>query len=118
MSNRLALLVLETLQEEIKEEKPGTCCMDFDGVLCHHESEWPIENIGEPLKPAIELAKFIKACGHKLVILTSRPTRTFEAVSGWLEANGVEVDEVTNTKPPAFLYIDDRARKYPRNFAG
>jgi len=95
-----------------------TVCMDFDGVLDHHNTEDPIDKIGEPLEPGIQLAKRIKKAGHRLVILTARPEQMHNTILGWLKGQGVKADEVTNVKPPAAMYIDDRAAEWPRNFNG
>lgn len=95
-----------------------TVCMDFDGVLNHHEVGDPVEKIGAPLTPGIQLAKRIKQAGHRLVILTARPEQMHDTIDGWLRGQGVRADEVTNVKPPAALYIDDRAEKWPQNYAG
>jgi len=95
-----------------------TICMDFDGVLDHHETGDPIDKIGEPLEPGIQLAKQIKKAGHRLVILTARPEQMHDTILGWLKGQGVKADEVTNVKPPAAMYIDDRAAEWPQNFAG
>lgn len=95
-----------------------TVCMDFDGVLDHHETNDPIDKIGAPLSPGIQLAKRIKAAGHRLVILTARPPEMHDTIMGWLKGQGVKADDVTNVKPPAALYIDDRAAEWPQNYAG
>jgi len=94
---------------------PKTYCVDFDGVLHYHETGDGPGPLGELLKPAIEMAKRIKAAGHKLVVLTARPEEQFEDIKGYLKGHGVKVDEVTNKKPPAVFYIDDRAIPWPRN---
>ncbi len=96
-----------------KEEK--TYCVDFDGVLAFHNTGDPIDQIGQPLGPGIKLAKQIKAAGHRLVILTARPKNQHHTIEGWLKGHGVRADLVTNEKPPAEVYIDDRAARWPRN---
>lgn len=111
------------IQAAIKKSRngpddPKTYCMDFDGVLFHHESGWPLDKIGEPLEPGIRMAKRIKAAGHKLVVLTARPQNQHETISGVLKGQGVRPDSVTNVKPPAEMYIDDRAVAWPKNYGG
>jgi hypothetical protein len=61
------------------------------------------------------MAQRIKAAGHRLVILTARPKDTHHAIEGWLKGNGVRADQITNVKPPAEAYIDDRAIEWPKN---
>jgi ribonucleotide monophosphatase NagD (HAD superfamily) len=113
-------LLISKIAEQIKpaKEQPKTYTMDMDGVLAHHESHWPPEKIGKLLKPGIEMAKRIKAAGHKLVILTAKPKSVHGKIKALLAKQGVQVDDVTNVKPPAELYLDDRAEKWPRNYAG
>jgi hypothetical protein len=95
---------------------PKTYCMDLDGVLLHHETGWPIEKFGEPLTPGIQMAKRIKAAGHRLVILTARPKNLHHTIEGILKGVGVKADQVTNMKPPAEVYVDDRAIQWPKNY--
>lgn len=110
--------VKKLLQVVDSYEKPSTVAMDFDGVIAFHKTEWPPEKIGPPLKPGIEVAKRIKAAGHKLVILTAKPKSVHKKIKKWMAEQGVQVDDVTNTKPPAEIYIDDRGMRYPRNYKG
>jgi len=98
--------------------KDYTVCMDFDGVLSFHRTGDSIDKIGPPLQPGIQLAKRIVASGLKLVVLTARPEQMHDTILGWLKGQGVKAYEVTNIKPPAALYIDDRAEKWPQNFTG
>jgi hypothetical protein len=101
--------------QEQPHQNPKTYCMDFDGVLHQHETGEGPGPLGEPLSPGLQMAKRIKAAGHKLVILTARPRDQHHTIHGWLKGHGVRADEVTNVKPPAEMYIDDRAEHWPRN---
>ena len=40
-----------------------------------------------------------------------------KAIEGWLQRHGIEVDEVAEHKPPAMVYIDDRAIRFQGNWA-
>jgi hypothetical protein len=96
-------------------QNPKTYAVDFDGVLHeHHTGDGP-GPLTNPLSPGIQFAKRIKAAGHKLVILTARPQQQHETIKGWLKGQGVKADDVTNIKPPAAMYVDDRAVRWPRN---
>lgn len=106
---------INKLLQKSKEPLGNTVCMDFDGVLARHETGDPITKIGEPLTPGINLAKQIIKQGYRLVVLTARPTKMQDEISDWLKKQGVKA-QVTNVKPPAELYIDDRAIRYPKNF--
>ena len=50
---------------------------------------------------------------YEVVILTARDT---EKVKEWLKENNIVVDEVTNVKPPAVCYVDDRAVRFDGDF--
>jgi len=84
-----------------------TVCVDLDGVLNQY-SGWKGEDHIDPPRPGAE--RFLRelAKRSRVVILT---TRDREAVWEWLEEHGLArwVAEVTDRKPPAVVYIDDRA---------
>jgi 2'-5' RNA ligase len=85
-----------------------TVCVDFDGVV--HEGPHGLPGLveGDMVDGAAQGLKALSA-KHKVVLLTARTD--FGAVRRWLEQHGVSqyVDEVTNVKPAASAYIDDRA---------
>ena len=90
-----------------------TVVFDFDGVIHAYSSGWKsAENIPDPpvdgIKEAIEQ---IREAGYRGVVSSSRcqTESGTEAVEEWLEDHGIVVDDVTNNKPPAIVYIDDRA---------
>jgi hypothetical protein len=83
-------------------------CVDLDGVLNTFDS-WRSPEYFHPLRPgAREFLARLKLEGYRVVILT---VRWYEWVEKWLVENGVRefVDEVTDRKPPAQVYLDDRA---------
>lgn len=90
-----------------------TVVFDFDGVIHSYTSGWQGEaNIPDPPVPGIkEAIEEIRDAGYEVVVLSTR-TSTLEgckAVHSWLEFYGIEVDRVCGKKPPAIVYIDDRA---------
>jgi hypothetical protein len=89
-----------------------TLAIDFDGTLSAYTGwrghEAPLD---PPLPGAIEF--LIRCLDHgefKVVIFT---TRAVQLVDEWLDQYAppevANVVEITNQKPPAWLYIDDRA---------
>jgi len=105
---------VDRLNEQIASQ-PRTIAMDFDGVLAEWNKGDNINKIGKPLAPGIKLARRIQAKGFRLVILTARPKPMWGAIESWLKKYGVHPLQVTNVKPPAEAYIDDRAIRYPAN---
>jgi hypothetical protein len=89
------------------DDRP-TVCVDLDGVLNTFDVWCGPEYFHPPRAGAKELLQSLQATGYRVVILT---VRWHEWVAAWLEKNGLRefVDEVTDKKPPAHVYIDDRA---------
>jgi hypothetical protein len=92
-----------------------TVCLDFDGVLHSYSSGWcGAEVIPDPpihgTRQAVERLRQL----YRVVVLSSR-CRTEagrQAVASWLQRHEIEVDEVCAHKPPALVYVDDRAIRF------
>ena len=89
-------------------ESPQTVCVDFDGVLHMGPHGLPGAPGGDISDGAIDALKQI-AQNYRVVILTAR--NDTDAVKAWLKEQGAAqfIDAVTNVKPSAAAYIDDRA---------
>jgi hypothetical protein len=89
-----------------------TLAIDFDGVLHAYSKGWQDGTIYDrPLFFAVEALRRLRLWGYTLVIFTAR--KDTQAVKEWLAANDFPTDiEVTNVKPPAWAYIDDRAIRF------
>ncbi len=83
-------------------------CVDLDGVLNTYDQWVSPEFFHEPREGAREFLRQLHQAGFRVVVLT---VRWHEWVRAWLEKHGMSefVDEVTDRKPPAVAYIDDRA---------
>lgn len=90
-----------------------TVVFDFDGVIHSYSSGWKGNDIiADPPVPGIKQAiADIRAAGYEVVVVSTRCANLDgrEAVIGWLWGNDIEVDRVCAEKPPAIVYIDDRA---------
>lgn len=86
---------------------------DFDGVIHSYKSGWKGETvIPDPPVPGIaEAIRDIRHAGYDVVIVSTRcaTDEGMESVKRWLSNNHIEVDAVMKEKPPAIVYIDDRA---------
>lgn len=101
----------------ITASAPGTVCVDLDSVLLHHETDWPISRLGHPLRLGRELTRLLKSKGFRVVVLTSRiGLYNHGMIHEKLRAAGFQIDHVTNRKPPAIAYFDDRAFRIPKNW--
>lgn len=92
-----------------------TVVFDFDGVIHSYTSGWKgITCIPDPPVHGIEKAlKDIHDAGYEVVIVSTRCDSFFGrvAIENWLDLYGLSVfvDRVCREKPPAIVYIDDRA---------
>jgi hypothetical protein len=83
-------------------------CIDLNGVLDTYAG-WQGEVTWHPPRPgARAFLQALRARGFEVVVLTvRRPEDAWQ----WLETHDLAayVSDVTDRKPPAFVYIDDRA---------
>ncbi len=103
---------LDLLDKLQIERAIKTICLDFDGVIHSYRSGWQGEaTIPDPpihgVREAIEhLRKRYRVVVHSA---RSRTEDGRQAISRWLAKHDIEVDEICAHKPPAFVYVDDRA---------
>ena len=95
-----------------------TVVFDFDGVIHRYDSKWsgvevisdgPVEGIKEAID---EIRK------EYLVVIVSSRSATPEgsgAIEKWLCQYNIIVDAIMSEKPPAVVYIDDRAITFDGN---
>ena len=93
-----------------------TVAVDFDGVLARYDG-WKGEDVlGEPLEGAMDFLRAL-ATEYDIVI---HSTRDSVAIRQWIQKYGLDEDgdcdfqldasiEISQEKPLALLYIDDRA---------
>lgn len=86
---------------------------DFDGVINSYRSGWiddktipdpPVEGIREAISE-------IRNAGYKVVIVSTRcqSNEGRDAINKYLNQYNILVDDIMAEKPPAHIYIDDRA---------
>lgn len=89
-----------------------TICLDFDGVIHSYRSGWcGAEVIPDPPIHGTQEAIARLRKRYRVVVHSARCATDagFEAVRAWLLRHKVEVDDVCRFKPPAAIYVDDRA---------
>ena len=91
-----------------------TVVFDFDGVIHSYSSGWKgADCIPDPPVPGIEKALAKLHQEYEIAIVSSRCSTQagVDAINHWLYKNGLAqyVDKVCKEKPPAIVYIDDRA---------
>ena len=100
-----------------------TIGIDFDGTICKKQPYGDGIIYEQPNEGATEVITKL-AREYKIVVFTTRlnpglvkdDIQTVEwkrtQIENWLTGYGVPFDEVTNNKPAAMLYIDDRAVRF------
>lgn len=91
----------------IWEAEQMTLAIDFDGCLCSDYVK-PGRRMGEPVDGAIEAMQLLSKQGHTLIIHTCRGDHP-KHVEDWLRYWHIPFERVTNIKPDADRFIDDRA---------
>lgn len=90
-----------------------TVVFDFDGVVHSYKSGWKgVDIIPDPPVPGIaEAIAAVRAAGYRAVIVSTRSAYIsgHNAIVDYLHHNNIVVDSVESEKPPAVVYVDDRA---------
>ena len=102
------------------ERSVKTVCLDFDGVIHSYRSGWKgVENIPDPpIHGAREAIAHLRK-RYRVVVHSARGNTQVgrEAIARWLAKHNIEVDEISETKPPAFVYVDDRGIAFNGNWS-
>jgi hypothetical protein len=102
----------------------STLCVDFDGVLHSYESGWR-GALAIPDPPVAGAIEWLVAAAERydLAITSARSAHpgAVEAMKAWLRRHGLpervlERISFPLTKPPAELYLDDRALRFEGTF--
>lgn len=92
-----------------------TVVFDFDGVIHSYNSDWkgPTVIPDEPVPGIEDSLKDIHSAGYKIAVVSTRciTQEGMKAVNDWLLNHGLlkYIDLICKEKPPAIVYIDDRA---------
>lgn len=88
-------------------------CFDFDGVIHSYKSGWKGDDIiPDPPVPGIRDAiQQLREEGYEVHVLSTRCASPdgLAAMAAWMNKYGIVVDYFDKVKPPALVYIDDRA---------
>ena len=84
--------------------------IDFDDTI--HDSKHPPSGrkMGPPMEGAREALQEFKRQGHTIIIHTVWGTDDKrKVIVDWMNFFGIPYDEITNLKPNAAVFIDDKA---------
>ena len=97
--------------------------VDFDGVIRHYDLipipdlatyDWENDLRAGPIEGAFDALKMLVDCGYKVVIFTVR--KNHDKIREWADrfpgGSIIRQLEITNTKPIAMAYIDDRGIRF------
>jgi len=86
--------------------------IDFDGVI--HDKAHPISHrvMGPPIERAKEALEYLKMHGHVVIVFSVWAGVGTNTIKEWLKYYAIPFDDVTNIKPEADYYIDDKAIKF------
>jgi hypothetical protein len=106
---------VEVLEKHGIQRQRQTVCLDFDGVIHSYRSGWSGEAVipDPPIHRSPEAIARLRRSFR--VVIHSPRCRTKsgrEAIERWLKQYGIEVDEICEHKPPAMVYLDDRALRF------
>lgn len=110
----------QTLAYSLEQTKK-TVAIDFDGVLHPYTAGWQgPEPTDEP--PTLDTTRALMGLNRewRIVVFSTRAAHPDgrKGIEAWLQKWGLAefVDEVTEKKPAAFAYIDDRAIRFQNNW--
>jgi hypothetical protein len=83
--------------------------VDFDGVLHAYDGWHGTEQLNAPVPGALEFVQELLADHYVVIVLTTRPEAT---VTAWLQEHGFPALSVTDRKPQALVYIDDKGFRF------
>jgi hypothetical protein len=87
----------------------STIAIDFDGTLAA-EGNGIEPGTGEPLPGAIDFLSDLDEAGFTIVIFSRTAAYAPERIERWMSAYASWVPvKITNVKPDAFAYLDNRA---------
>jgi phosphoglycolate phosphatase-like HAD superfamily hydrolase len=92
-----------------------TIYIDFNGVLDLYDG-WRGHHVDFPMRPGADaFLAALKAEGWTVVLFTACP---LPEATAWMAAHGLDryIDEITNLKGPAVVYLDDRGLTFTGDF--
>lgn len=88
--------------------------IDFDRTI--HDIDNPVKGfrMGPPVKGALSALKTLKDKGYLIIVLClwADNERNIKTIHDWMVYYHMPFDEITNIKPDAVAYIDDRGIRF------
>ncbi len=85
--------------------------IDFDNTIMNPEDVPPGYSMGNPMPGCKEVLDYYREQGHTIIVHSHRAVHP-EHIIDWLRYFKIPFDQVTNIKPNADLFIDDKAKMF------
>lgn len=92
--------------------------IDFDGTIHNKASLIPPHRMGQPFPGTYESLCHFREIALRIVIFCvwADSEKNIETISKWMDYFNLPFDEITNVKPDAVAYIDNRAIRFENNW--
>jgi hypothetical protein len=95
-----------------------TIVFDFDGVIHKYSRGWQDGSIyDEPVSGIKDIINQLRKENYEVIIVSTRCSteQGIAEMIEWLNMYDIEVDRIQKEKPPALIYVDDRAIRFDGN---
>ena len=89
--------------------------IDFDGTIHDYKNPVKGKRMGEPIEGAKQALSRHRMLGYKVIIHSVWGYKD-NIIGDWMKFYGIPYDEITNIKPQADYYIDDKAIRFNNNW--
>lgn len=87
--------------------------VDFDGVIHNNREPVPGRRMGGPVEGARESINRLMADGHTVIVHSQWGGGDGQKIiADWMRFYGIPYHEITNIKPKADVYLDDKAARF------
>ena len=87
-----------------------TLAIDFDGVIHDHKNPIEGKRMGAPIQGAKEALEYLGQ--HFMLVIFTVRGNSPQHIEDWLNYYQIPFNEVTNIKPNAKYYIDDKGIRF------
>lgn len=87
-------------------------CVDLDETLAANSGKFlkGTGKVGEPIERVAHMVRLLRHKGYYIVLYTGRDWNELDAIQDWCIDKNIPIDEYwLSSKPPALVFIDDRA---------